>query len=311
MSVIVAVLTFTVVIAVGLLALQPVFTQYVDTYAVRVRSRKQTTEGTAAETPKESAILTTCQSVGELVLSVLPNLADKRTVALLQQGSYRTPQHLAIFIGIKALVVFGSVFVALLSAVGNGNPLGILMAVPIGLCGWMLPNFFLATRVKARQAEILRELPTIIDLLIVCAQAGLGLLSCVDKVSKEVEDSCPVLGSEMRQLMNDVKIFAKSVAHSLADMGERCGAEELVNVASALISAETKGSDISYPLRQQAEALRDKMKRRKEEEASKVPVKMVPVIMFFVMPLILCPMLGPAVITIMNSLGPVFGSGGK
>ncbi len=311
MSVIVAVLTFTVVIAVGLLALQPVFTQYVDTYAVRVRSRKQTAEGSAAETPKESAILTTCQSVGELVLSVLPNLADKRTIALLQQGNYRTPQHLAIFIGIKAIVVFSSVFVALLSAVGNGNPLGILLAVPIGLCGWMIPNFFLATRVKARQAEILRELPTIIDLLIVCAQAGLGLLSCVDKVSKEVEESCPVLGSEMRQLLNDVKIFAKSVAHSLADMGERCGVEELVNVASALISAETKGSDISYPLRQQAEALRDKMKRRKEEEASKVPVKMVPVIMFFVMPLILCPMLGPAVITIMNSLGPVFGGGGK
>lgn len=311
MSVIVAVLTFTVVIAVGLLALQPVFTQYVDTYAVRVRSRKQSAEGSAAETPKESAILTTCQSVGELVLSVLPNLADKRTIALLQQGNYRTPQHLAIFIGIKAIVVFSSVFVALLSAVGNGNPLGILLAVPIGLCGWMIPNFFLATRVKARQAEILRELPTIIDLLIVCAQAGLGLLSCVDKVSKEVEESCPVLGSEMRQLLNDVKIFAKSVAHSLADMGERCGVEELVNVASALISAETKGSDISYPLRQQAEALRDKMKRRKEEEASKVPVKMVPVIMFFVMPLILCPMLGPAVITIMNSLGPVFGGSGK
>ncbi len=58
---------------------------------------------------------------------------------------------------------------------------------------------------------------------------------------------------------------------------------------------------------EQSEALRDRIRRKKEEEASKTPVKMVPVIMLFVMPLILCPMLGPAVITIMQALGPVFG----
>jgi pilus assembly protein TadC len=62
---------------------------------------------------------------------------------------------------------------------------------------------------------------------------------------------------------------------------------------------------MSYPLRQQADALRDRLKRRKEEEAGKVPVKMVPVIMIFVMPLILCPMLGPAVVTILNAVGPM------
>jgi len=299
-----SILTFTAIVLTGLLILQPVLTTYVDTYAVRVRARKERTD-TAAEAPKESVILTICQTIGEFLLGVMPMLADKRTTTLLMQGNYRTPQHLAIFIGMKAMVVFASVFCALLGAAGN--PMSILLAVPIALCGWMMPNFFLATRVKARQNEILRELPTVIDLLVVCAQAGLGLLSCVDKVSKEVAESCPVLGGELKQLINDVKIFAKSVPHAMAEMGERCGVEELVNMASSLIAAETKGSDISYPLRQQAEALRDKMKRKKEEEASKTPVKMVPVIMVFIMPLILCPMLGPAVITIMNSLGPIFG----
>ncbi|HEY9870127.1 MAG TPA: type II secretion system F family protein [Candidatus Obscuribacterales bacterium] len=306
MDFLIAVLTFTLIIGIGILALQPVFTQYVDTYAVRVRARKVRPE-TAAEAPKESVLLTLCKTVGEFLLSLLPMLADKRTTHLLQMANYRTPDHLAIFIGIKAVVVFSCVFVALIGAAGN--PFNILLSVPMAVCGWMLPNFFLASRAKARQAEILRELPTTIDLLIVCAQAGLGLLMCVDKVSKEISDTCPVLSSELKQLINDVKMFAKSVPHALAEMGERCGVEELINVASSLIAAETKGSDISYPLKQQAEALRDKMKRRKEEEAAKVPVKMVPVIMIFIMPLILCPMLGPAVITIMQALGPVFGGG--
>src|SRR4029453_10140815 len=133
------------------------------------------------------------------------------------------------------------------------NPFNILLSVPIALCGWMIPNFFLASRVKARQNEILRELPTVIDLLIVCSQAGFGLLSCVDKVSKEITDSSPILSAELKQLINDVKMFAKSVPHALAEMGERCGVEELINVASSLIAAETKGSDISYPLKQQGE----------------------------------------------------------
>ncbi len=300
-----AILTFGAVVLAGLLVLQPVFTQYVDAYQVRIRPRKESDE-TAADKPKDSQLLLLCRTVGEVVLSVMPALADKRTVQLLTQANYRTPQHLAIYIGLRSLVS-GSVLI--LGFVGaTSNPLALILSVPAALVGWLLPNFFLAGRVKKRQDQILRELPTIIDLLIVCAQAGLGLLMAVDKVSKEVTTSCPILSVEMAQLINDVKIFAKSVPHALREMGERCGVDELINMASALIAAEAKGADISYPLRQQADALRDRLKRKKEEEAGKVPVKMVPVIMIFVMPLILAPMLGPAVVTIVTAIGPIMQS---
>jgi tight adherence protein C len=301
-----ALMTFTVVVGAGLLLMQPVFTQYVDTYAVRVRPRKEK-EDTAAEQPKDSTLLIICRTVGELVLSVLPGLADRRTVQLLTWCNYRTQAHLAIFIGIKALVAGMAIFMGLMGA--TSNPILLLLTPFSALLGWLMPNFFLAGRVKKRQNQILRELPTIIDLLIVCAQAGLGLMLGVDKVSKECIDSCPVLCEEMQQLIQDVKIFAKSVPVAMREMGERCGVDELINMASALIAAEQKGADISYPLRQQGEALRERLKRKKEEEAAKVPVKMVPVIMIFVMPLILCPMLGPAVVTIINALGPIMGGG--
>lgn len=297
-------LTFIVVIGAGLLIMQPVLTQYVDTYAVRVRPRKEK-DDSAAEKPKDSLILLIFKAVGEVMLSVLPALADKRTVQLLTMANYRTAEHLAIYIGLKTCVAGFCVFLALIAAANN--PFNLLLSIPTALLGWMLPNFFLAGRVKERQNQILKELPTVIDLLIVCAQAGLGLLMAVDKVGKEVADSCPVLSRELQQLIQDVKIFAKSVPIAMREMGERCGVDELINMASALIAAEQKGADISYPLRQQAEALRERLKRKKEEEAAKVPVKMVPVIMVFVMPLILCPMLGPAVVTIISALGPIMG----
>lgn len=298
------IMTFVVVIGAGLLLMQPVFTQYVDTYAVRVRPRKEK-EDTGADQPRESTLLTTFKTIGELVLSVLPGLADRRSLELLSQANYRTQAHLATYIGIKSSVAGFSIIMGVMSA--SGNPIMLLLTPFTAFLGWIIPNFFLGGRVKKRQQQILRELPIIIDLLIVCAQAGLGLMMAVDKVSKEVIDTCPVLCVEMQQLIQDVKIFAKSVPIAMREMGERCGVDELISMASALIAAEQKGADISYPLRQQSEALRERLKRKKEEEAAKVPVKMVPVIMIFVMPLILAPMLGPAVVTIINAIGPIMG----
>ncbi len=301
----ISVLTFAAVVGLGVLLLRPVFGQYIDKYAVRIRPRKRGQTGDSAEKPRESALLKLCQVVGEGLLQALPKLADERTLTLLKHANYRSKEHLGIFIGVKAMVVGSAIFVALITSAGD--PKKILAGVVLAVLGWMMPNFFLAMRVKQRQKTIVSELPTVIDLMIVCAQAGLGLLSCIEKVGKETENTCPMLASELKQLISDVKIFAKSAANALADLAERCGVEELQSMSSSLIAAETKGSDISYPLRAQADALRDKMKRKKEEDAARTPVKMVPVIMFFVMPLILCPILGPAVITIMSSLGSVFG----
>jgi tight adherence protein C len=188
------------------------------------------------------------------------------------------------------------------------NNATLLLFVPFSaVLGWLLPNFFLAGRARKRQNQILREMPTVIDLLVVCAQAGLSLMVAVNKVSEEAVESCPILCSEMQQLIQDVKMFAKSVPVAMREMGERCGVDEVVSMASALIAAEQKGADISYPLKQQGTALRERLKRKKEEEAAKVPVKMVPVIMLFIMPLILAPMLGPAVVTIIIALEPIMG----
>jgi tight adherence protein C len=297
-------LTFVVVVGFCLLLMQPVFAQYVDTYAVRVRTRAKEKDAESADQPKDSATLVLLRTIGELVLSLMPALADKRSVQFLREANYRTPAHLAIYTGIKTVIVG---VVLLLGLVSSGNMFSLMLCVPAAAIGWIMPNFFLAGRVNKRKDAILSELPTVIDLLIVCAQAGLGLLMAVDKVSRETGDSCPILAVELGQLINDVKVFAKSVPVALRDMGERCGVSELISMSSALIAAEAKGADMSYPLRQQGEALRDRLKRKKEEQAAKVPVKMVPVIMVFVMPLILAPMLGPAVFTLTTALGPLMG----
>lgn len=299
---VVAILTFACMTAAGLLVLKPLVAQYVHTYSVRVRARRDDNLS-SAEKPKDSRLLSILRVAGQLTLSAFPNLADRRAVSLLTMANYRTPDHLAMFTGIRASSSLCILLLGLLAAAGN--PINLVLAIPAAVVAWLLPNFFLSMRVTKRKDQILRELPIVIDLMVVCAQAGLGLLQGLDRISSEVDESCPALTQEIKQMINDIKLFAKSAPFALREMGERCGVDELINLASALIAAEAKGADISYPLQQQGAALRDRLKRKKEEEAGKVPVKMVPVIMIFIMPLILAPMLGPAVVVIVDTMRPI------
>lgn len=298
----IAALTFTLIALLGLLLFKPMFSRYVHAYHVRVRPRKDD-QLCAAEKPKDSAILKSFMTIGQVTLSAFPALADRRAMTLLTVANYRTPNHLAIFTGIRATGAASILGLGLIAAASN--PINLVLSVPAAVVAWLMPNFFLAKRANDRKDQVLKELPVVIDLMIVCAQAGLGLLSGLEKISIEVSDSCPTLAQELKQMINDIKLFAKSTPYALREMGERCGVDELINMASALIAAEAKGADISYPLKQQAEALRDRLKRKKEELAGKVPVKMVPVIMVFIMPLILAPMLGPAVVTILRAMEPI------
>lgn len=287
---------FITVLCIASLITQPLIAQYVDHYAVLVRPRK-VPETTSPEV-QDSSVFVAFKLIGEVSLTTIPSIADAKTIQLLTIANYRTPAHLAIYTGIRVVVAAFSLALSLIASVGN--PMGLFLALPVGIIAWIIPNFFLVRRAKERQALILRELPTVIELLVVCAQAGLSLMGALDKVSKEMFDSCPLLCYEMQQLISDVKVFAKSAASGFQEMADRCCVDELTNLAGALVAAETKGADLSYPLKQQAEAVRTRLKRKREEEASTVPVKMVPVIMIFIMPLILFPMLGPSVFLIVK-----------
>ncbi len=301
MDILGTVMIFGITMTILLIGYSPIYQMNHDHFAVRLRRRPKIVEARSMR-PTESVILILMRLVGDRVIATFPLVANERIRQLLMHANLRSANHLAIFAGVKSTCVLVLGLMILLS--GMDIAVKVMALLGASFVSWTMPDFFVAGAAKKRRFQILNELPCTIDLLIVCAQAGSGLLMCIDKVQKETRDSCPNLSAELEQLMQDVKIFAKPVSFALKDMGERCGVEDITSMASALISAETKGSDISYPLRQQATALRDKLKRRKEEDASKIPVKMVPVIMVFVMPLILCPLLGPAVIIILSALFP-------
>jgi tight adherence protein C len=295
-----ALLTFFCVLAIGIILYVPMYKCHYDSYTIRIRPRKSPPEPSSLS--EGSLILSVLKPAGEFVLAVCPGALSPRARQLLLEADYRSTRHIAVFLSIQLIAAGGTALGTLVWS--GGDLLKLLLIMPSALVAWMMPTFFLAAVARKRQQQIVREIPTVVDLLVVCAQAGFGLLMSIEKVSRETAETAPCLAGELQLMLQHIKVFGKSTSSALRDLDNRCGVPELSGLTSALIACEAKGSDISYPLKQQSEAIRERIKRKSEEEASKTPVKMVPVIMVFIMPLVLYPMLGPAVVIIIQALWP-------
>jgi len=88
-------------------------------------------------------------------------------------------------------------------------------------------------------------------------------------------------------------------------MGKFCGVEALVNLGNVLVAIKENSSDVNIVLKKQLVYTVQQLKDKTSEEAAAIPIKMIPVILVFIMPLIMYPMLCPAITTLIIALQPV------
>lgn len=175
---VIGMLVFVTTLGVALFLTQPLFTQYVESYAVRVRPRKEVPELTDLQ-PRSSTLLKLCATIGEIALDFLPGIVDKQTLQLLVIAIISS-SHLAIYMGIRTMFAGSCLSLCLLNCVANPACCSPYQRQCLDCC----TEFFLAGRAKKRQNQIIRELPTIGDLLVVCAQAGVSLMEPSTKSTK-------------------------------------------------------------------------------------------------------------------------------
>ncbi len=237
------------------------------------------------------------QDVGKIVP---PSSSDSsRTSLLMIRAGYRRSESIFAFQGAK--IVFP---ILLLSAVYfthfyELNPMLILASA--ALIGFFGPDFWLTSRIKARQTKIVQGLPDALDLLTVCVEAGLGLDQGIYRVSQELAITCPDLSDELK-LMNMEARFGKGRADAMRDLGTRTGVDDIKTAVAMLIQTDRFGTDLARALRVHSDTMRVKRRQRAEEMAAKASVKMVPALVFFIFPAMFVVILGPAVIMLMRTL---------
>jgi tight adherence protein C len=203
--------------------------------------------------------------------------------------------------GVKLLVALGTgvimalLFGLVLGGVGAGFMLGI---AGFGF-GYLMPEFWLGSRIKARQKVILKMIPDTLDLLTISVRAGLGFDAALAKV---VEKLPGPLTDEFRRALAEVRV-GKARRDALRDMVPRTNVAPLSNFIGAIIQAETLGVSISKVLQVQSEQLRIERRQRAEEQAAKAPIKMLFPLVGCIFPSLFIVILGPAIISIVVTLG--------
>lgn len=174
--------------------------------------------------------------------------------------------------------------------------------------GLMLPEFVVGFIASKRKQQIFLGLPDALDLMVVCVEAGLGMDQALRKVSEELNKTSPAVCHEFRVCNHQLQM-GSTREKVLTELGERNGVEDLKTLASIMIQVDRFGTSIGKALRVQSEAMRTRRRQIAEEKASKTAVKLIFPLVLFIFPGIFVILVGPAAITMVNTMLPLMGGG--
>lgn len=168
--------------------------------------------------------------------------------------------------------------------------------------GYYAPDLYVKHKTRVRQQEIFEAFPDALDLMRVCVSAGLGLDAAIARVGKEIEMTSPALAEEFRELNLELRA-GKSRQEALRSMADRTGVEDVSSLVAMLIQSERFGTSVSESLKVHADSLRTKRKMMAQEAAGKIPAKLTIPMILCIFPGIFIVILGPAIVSLMRSLG--------
>ena len=188
----------------------------------------------------------------------------------------------------------GAVLYLLLSFEQIYRVLILLVLVCIPVYG---SSFYLKSKVKKRKEAIVRDLPDVMDLLVVSVEAGLGLDAAI--VRQYTKNKSPVL-AELNGAIREVQMGVPRKT-ALREMADRCDVKQLSAFVTALLQAEQLGVSVKSVLTAQAERLRTERKQRIQAKAMKAPVKIMLPTVAFIFPVIFIILLGPAAVSLIST----------
>jgi len=219
-------------------------------------------------------------------------------------AGFRRKDAAVLFYGVK----LGLAILLLLAFAAGGyissNPL--LYIVLSVLFGAMGPDFWMSRRIKRRKENIQLAIPDALDLTVVCVEAGLGLDQSLMRIGQEIRPIHRDLSDELRLLNLEVNA-GKSRVQSLRNLAGRTEVDDLKALVAVLIQTDRFGTSVAQSLRVFSDSLRVKRRQRAEERSAKTTIKMIPPLVFFIMPAIFVVVLGPAIITIVTEFFPSLG----
>ncbi len=237
------------------------------------------------------------ESIGQALYRVAPSgiaAALERSIYLCgMQGRIS----LTTLLVMKCATTIGGGGVALICVVNLDGILRWLLGAGSLVIGFSLVNIVLNGRSTRRQAEIRRCLPDVLDQMSVCVEAGLAVDAAMLRAAKTTGGP---LAEELGRTIQDIRLGATR-STALSAMIERSDVADIRYFARALIQGEKTGVPIARVLRMQSEDARERRRQAAEEQAMKLPVKMLGPLMLCILPALFIVVLGPAIMSLIDS----------
>jgi tight adherence protein C len=257
--------------------------------------------------PKQKSLLSAIQQTGisiggvvEHFENVLPKSQAEvsATQQKLQHAGFRNESAVRIFSGSKVLVPLALCLLCLVTGLGRFGAFFVYI-LALGL-GFLVPDFWLDRRTKRRQSRIRRGLPDVLDLLVICIEAGLSLDQATARTSVELKKAQPELCDELYIVVLEQRA-GRPRADAWKHLAERTGVDAVRNLTTMLVQAEEFGTSIAKTLRVHSDTLRTQRVQQVEEAAAKTTIKLLFPLVFFIFPSLFVVTLGPAFISIIAS----------
>jgi tight adherence protein C len=212
---------------------------------------------------------------------------------------------LAFLINLRNFGQLGSIFSRGQAGIGSTvqtNPqfanLMLLAGVLLIILFFLLPSVWLNAEVNKVKQKIEREFPDALDLLSVCADAGLGFDQAMQRVGEQMQNA---IGAEFRRVSSEMEVGV-SRADALRNMSQRLDVSELSSFVTIIIQSETLGMRIAEVLHSQAEQFRIIRHFKAKEIAYRLPAKMIIPLALLILPALLIVILGPLIPRILTLL---------
>jgi tight adherence protein C len=216
---------------------------------------------------------------------------------MLQAGVYE-PHAVAYFFIARTGMALGIavVLIFVLPLLGMGGKSSFWLCVMLGgLLGYLAPGYYLDRRIAARRAEHRSGFPDFMDLLVICADAGLAMEAALDRVRAELAGAYPSLAANLHIANLEIRA-GRTLSEALEHFGDRVGIEEARSFATLLQQSGELGTSISSALRVYSDDMRHKRMSRAEEKAYSLPAKLAVPMMVCIFPVLFVVILTPVIV---------------
>jgi tight adherence protein C len=222
----------------------------------------------------------------------------------LLQAGYESPQAIQTYYGFRVCLAIVMIPIAVVASTvllpRSGVSLYFALTIVAVLVGFLFPVFWVRHRRKVRQRQVTDGLPDVLDLLLVCTEAGLGLDTAIARVGEEMAKAQPVLASLLIQLSAEL-LAGRPRAEAMRNLAVRANVEQVNSLVNLLLQSDLLGSSMASTLRVFAADMRSHQLLNAEEAAQKMTVKLSIVLVLCFMPALMTAVMAPIIFHIVHT----------